>query len=127
MLQINKKNLVYDINAISEFDNISTVDFFHLVQNITESASRGQKIPITVSQVRTLIYAGLLHKDEDLTLKQAGKLVETYLSENDLADLMEILAEAIMEAAVFKGGKSKNALAGKKKTLPAETSTSGNG
>jgi hypothetical protein len=128
MLQINKKNLVFNINAISEFDDISAISFFELVQNISESVSKNQKIPITGSQVRKLIYAGLSHKDEELTLKQAGEIVENYLKDNDLSDLMEILASAIMEASVFKSKEPKNEFAGKRKsTIPAKASTSDNG
>jgi hypothetical protein len=104
MLQLSKRNLIFDINAISEFDDTSKINFFELVQNITDSTAKGQKIPITISQVRSLVYAGMLHKDDHMTLKQAGMIVEEYLKDHDLADLMEIIAGAIMESSLFSGG-----------------------
>jgi hypothetical protein len=114
MLQLSKRNLIFDINAISEFDDISKINFFELVQNITDSTAKGQKIPITISQVRSLVYAGMLHKDDQMTVKQAGTIVEEYLKDHDLADLMEIIASAIMESSLFSGGaKPKNVPKGK--------------
>jgi hypothetical protein len=122
MLQLSKRNLIFDINAISEFDDISKINFFELVQTITDSSVKGQtikdskdspvkgqRIPITVSQIRSLVYAGMLHKDDHMTIKQAGMIVEEYLKDHDLADLMGIIAEAIMESSLFSGGtNSKN-------------------
>jgi len=99
------RKLRMDLNAMAEFEEATGQSLFGV--NITEINKMGAKA------LRALIWACLLHEDENLTLKEVGGWI-TIDNLGEIAD--QILAA--FEAAVPepKGGtKDKLPLAGKKK------------
>lgn len=94
--------LRFDINAIADFDEISSISFFDLVENIGLASQAGTAIPCKMRDLRNLVYAGLLHNDETITVKEAGNLMEEYIKKHSFDRLMETLADSLLEATVFR-------------------------
>lgn len=80
-VQLDKeRHLVFDLNAFCEIEDKfgSITEAFKSLENVSMKA------------LRTLLWAGLVHEDENLTEKEVGKLI-------DLSNISE-LANAVAEA-----------------------------
>lgn len=79
------------VNSVSLFDEISGTSFMEL----TDQLEKGK---LNISQVRTLIWAMLLHENEDLTIAEAGNLMQAGIDEDkiDLAEIMEKMTLAVI-------------------------------
>jgi hypothetical protein len=102
MYKLMKNSLKYGVNAIAEFDAISNIDFLKLIQSISDESSHENGIPVTMLQIRNLVYAGMLHKDTTLTPSQVGDILDKYLENHDITEVVEIIVTAIMNSYVFK-------------------------
>lgn len=60
-----ERTLLYDFNALIELEDI--------YGSVTEAMSGLEKLK--VRNIRDMIWAGLLHEDENLTQKQVGKML----------------------------------------------------
>jgi len=58
---------------------------------------------VKMKNIRALVWAGLIHEDETLTIKEAGKFIDM----SKITEIMEKLAEAIMAALPSKEGEEK--------------------
>lgn len=78
--------LVFDFNAITELEDKHGI-------NLLEKAVL-DKMALTPSVVRKFVWAGLLHKQPELTLEQAGKKLELTKLSEVIAELQEALVKA---------------------------------
>lgn len=76
-----ERNLVFDLNAFAELEEI-----FGSVEEALKSLEKG-----SLKAIITLLWSGLVHEDETLTIKEVGAMI----SINDLARVSEALAEAV--------------------------------
>lgn len=79
-----ERNLVFDLNAFAELE-----DVYGDIEDALEAIGRG-----SIKAVRAVLYSGLVHEDESLTVKAVGKLVTI----KNLKDVSEALTEAIQQA-----------------------------
>lgn len=75
-----ERSLLFDLNAFAAVEEV-----YESVDKAFEDLEKGK-----IKALRTLLWAGLLHEDENLTLKDVGRIVT-------LAD-MDKIAPAINEA-----------------------------
>jgi hypothetical protein len=88
------RNLRYEMNALPELEGA-------LRLTIAEIGRRLQKGKVGTREVRALVWAGLLHEDEDLTIRQVGTwLTEAdFLKNSETRDkIMERVFEALAES-----------------------------
>jgi len=79
----------FDLNSFAELE-----DKYGSVETAMKVLESG-----TIKGIRTLLWCGLLHEDENLTEKQAGALVGI----QDLAELTEKITEAMGESLPAAG------------------------
>lgn len=84
-----KRNLRYTMNALGEIED-------HLGVPLSEMS----KVKMSIKNIQVMLWAGLLHEDEELTLKQVGDMVDM----GNFEEVQEKIAEAF---AMFKEKKSK--------------------
>lgn len=101
-----KRHLRFDLNAMAEFEEATGTPLTG--ENISKVMSQGG-----AKALRALLWACLLHEDENLTLKEVGSWVNL----KDINELPGKILEAF-EAAMpepEEGAQGKAPLAGKKK------------
>lgn len=76
-----KRELRFDLNAMAELEEIYG-DFQETMETLNKK--------ISIKAMRALLYAGLKHEDESLTLKKVGAMVKI----SDLAMLTQKITEA---------------------------------
>lgn len=76
-----KRELRFDLNAMAELEEIYG-DFQETIESLNKK--------ISIKAMRALLYAGLKHEDESLTLKKVGSMVKM----SDLAMLTQKITEA---------------------------------
>lgn len=115
---ISKQDLRFTFNSIAEFDDKAKQgeSFFDIVSKMSNSSDGS--FPIKLTTIRLLIWAGLLHQNNDLTVAEVGDLIEEFTTEKSFDELFTILGESLIESSFFAGNKSKNAKSGKAKTDP---------
>jgi len=102
-IEINNKEykLRYDFNAVCEIEEKSGKSIMHIAS--TENMG--------VSTIRLLLWGGLKHNNEGMTVKQAGELIQEYMNaDGELENLVTKITEAITESGAF----GKNLKAGEK-------------
>lgn len=82
-----KRKLQYNLNALAEIEDVLGVKIHEM-----HTLSLGMK------NIRTILWAGLIHEDAELTEEQVGAMV-------DVSNIAEVQAK-VNEA--FTGGESKN-------------------
>lgn len=81
-IQLDKKrNLKFNFNAICNFEEATGKSI----------ASLGETKEFKMSDLRALLWAGLVHEDPDLTIEEAGELF-------DYAESFQYVSEKITEA-----------------------------
>ncbi len=78
-----KRELRFDLNAMAELEEIYG-DFQETMDTLNKK--------ISIKAMRALLYAGLKHEDESLTLKKVGSMVKM----SDLAMLTQKITEAFV-------------------------------
>jgi hypothetical protein len=74
---------------------------------------RKQSVDVLLSKpgmtsVRDLLWAGLIEKKPNITVKQAGAYMNTFLKTSEIKDLLDIISQAIEEAGFLAAqGKKK--------------------
>lgn len=82
-----KRNLRYTINSLCAVEEKAGIGFESLILT-------GQ-----LSALRLLLWAGLRHEDEDLSVEDAGDLIDAYLdNDNSIEELGEYIEEALTKA-----------------------------
>jgi len=96
------RTLRLTINSVSLFDEMSNTSFLEL----TDQLEKGK---LTISQVRMLIWAMLLHEDESLTVKGAGEVMQAGIEEEktDLAEIMEKMTLAVINFLIPRKDRGK--------------------
>jgi hypothetical protein len=79
-----ERNLVFDLNAFAELE-----DVYGEIDDALSAIGRG-----SIKAVRAVLYAGLVHEDESLTVKSVGKLVTL----KNLQEVSIALTDAIKQA-----------------------------
>ncbi|PEM08507.1 hypothetical protein [Bacillus wiedmannii] len=82
-----KRKLKFDLNAFAEIEDTLGVPM-----------SRMSEIEMGMKTVRTLLYAGLLHEDEEMTERKAGSLVTM----ENMEEVQKAIGEAFAAAAPAK-------------------------
>ncbi len=72
-----KRHLLYDLNAFISLEEEGT---YENINQALEDLGRGR-----LKAIRALLWAGLVHEDEELTVKDAGALV-TFDKVDEIAD-----------------------------------------
>ena len=76
------RNLRYNFNALIKLEEAG-IDITTLEQNIS------------FKNINTLVWAGLIHEDKELTIEQAGDVIDEAMEHEGLKGLMEKVGEAI--------------------------------
>lgn len=63
----NEKVLLYDMNALAELEDRFECDLDQLIEVFENS--------ISIKKIRTFLWAGLIHENEDLTEKEVGSWI----------------------------------------------------
>jgi hypothetical protein len=79
-----ERNLLFDLNAFAELE-----DVYGEIDEALNAIGRG-----SIKAVRAVLFAGLVHEDESLTVKSVGKLVTL----KNLQEVSAALTEAIKQA-----------------------------
>ncbi len=101
-LELDKaRNLRYGINALVKVEELTG-----------KSITKLDLDNISMSDLRTIVYAGLCHEDKDITPEKVGELIDEYSS-------VEVVAEKMGEAftLAFGNGKGGGVNKGKKLNL----------
>lgn len=85
------RNLRYGINALVTIEELTG----HAITTLDLNK-------ISVKDLRTILYAGLVHEDKELTPEKVGSLIDDY---SDMVTISKRLGEAITIA--FGDGKNK--------------------
>lgn len=91
------RKLRYDTNALAELEDVFGKPLGELFQDQDVVKLAG------VKTLRALFWAGLLHEQPDLTIKQAGELMDY----SDIQTIGEKVAEALQLAFGGEQGKNK--------------------
>jgi len=84
-IQLDKeRHLKFDLNAFAALE-----DVYGDINAAFEAMQRG-----SVKAIRAMLWAGLIHEDETLTIQQVGAMVDL----NNLNEIMNVLTKAISEA-----------------------------
>lgn len=79
-----ERHLKFDLNAFAELEEIYG-DFETAMNEMTKGS---------VKAVRAILWAGLVHEDETLTIKQVGSMIDM----SNISYVVEIISKAISEA-----------------------------
>ncbi len=94
------RKLRYDLNALCELEDRFDKPIMEILSGIGEKMS--------IKLVRTLVWAGLIHEDEELTEKQVGTMVDM----SNIMEVQEKLTEALSTS--FSGKNPKGPVTKKK-------------
>jgi len=91
-----ERHLLFALNAFCELE-----DKFGSIQKAFETLQKG-----SVKGIRTLLWAGLIHEDEELSEKEVGKMITL----ENINEVIDILSKAISDAMpeVDEENKEKN-------------------
>jgi hypothetical protein len=93
------RHLRYDFNAFCTLEEV-----LHL-----PIADFGKKLGkrMALKELRAVLYAGLIHEDPELTVKEAGELLEAAVEKGQMEKVGAAIAEAFNNS--FGTGEPKNA------------------
>ena len=89
-----KRNLRYTMNAVCEFEDL-----------IDRPLSQLEK-DLSMSDMRAMIWCGLKHEDESLTLHDVGEMLDMA----NIGDVMDVVMDAFGKAVKKNGGKMAKAI-----------------
>lgn len=95
------KKMIYDMNALAELED-------HFECNV-EQLMDVLRNDMSIKNIRTFLWAGLIHDNEDLTEKEVGKWIGT--EENPLKDVLEKMTSALKRGMGVSDDEIKNAQA----------------
>jgi len=82
--------LEYTINSVCSLEEVTGKE---LGDCMKQGGYRG---------IRTLLWCGMLENTPTLTLKKAGNLLQEYLKDKELGDLVQTIGDAIEQADFLK-------------------------
>lgn len=53
-------------------------------------------------EMTSLVWAGLLHKFPNMTLDEVSDIIDDYLEEHTMEDLLEVVMSTIKESSIFR-------------------------
>ena len=86
--------LEYTVNSVCDLEELRKQDIGSLLNKPGMTA------------VRDLLWAGLIENKANTSIKEAGKLMHTYLRSHEISELLNVIVEAIKEAG-FLGAQGK--------------------
>lgn len=86
--QPRKRTLLYDLNALADFEQEVGMGFGQLMQ-----------MKAAFATVRALVWSGLKHEDRALTIERAGQLIGEYVRGENGGDINTILEFCIETGA----------------------------
>jgi hypothetical protein len=89
------KNLFYDLNAFAELEEI-----YGSVEKAMDALTKG-----SVKAIINILWAGLIHENENLTQKEVGKMFDL----SSMNEIGELINKAITNAVPGSEDKPKNA------------------
>lgn len=87
-----ERHLKFDMNAFAELE-----DLYDDFQTAMESATKG-----SIKAVRAMLWAGLVHEDENLTIKDVGSMIDM----SNIRYVVDIISKAVTEAMPKIDGKN---------------------
>lgn len=87
------RRLRYDLNALCALQDLLGDDFGTFTEELPKDGDADQK-PISLRNVRALLWAGLVHEDATLTVQDVGRLVGMA----DMSTVTEALTRAMTHA-----------------------------
>ena len=99
-IQLDKKRtLRFDFNALSDIEE--QAGYRGILYLISERS-------IGFNTLRLMVWGGLRWQDEELTIKQAGEILQKYMEdEGDMQRLGDNIREALIESGLLGKKKSK--------------------
>ncbi|WDU84207.1 hypothetical protein [Caloramator sp. Dgby_cultured_2] len=95
-IQLDKeRHLKFDLNAFAELEELYG-DF----QTAMDAMSKG-----SIKAIRAMLWAGLIHEDEKLTIKQVGSMIDM----TNINEIVSAISKAISEAMPKVDDEEKNA------------------
>jgi len=94
------RRLRYDLNALCELEDRFNKPIMELLKDVGQNMS--------IKLVRTLVWAGLIHEDKDLTEAQVGEMIDL----SNIIEVQEKLTEALSTS--FSGKNPKGPVTKKK-------------
>lgn len=67
-----ERRIRFDVNALIDLEDALNIDIMERPESIVELFEKP-----TLRRIRTLLWAGLLHENPNLTLREAGALIDT--------------------------------------------------
>ena len=90
-------NLRYDFNALCEIENESGLGITEIINST--------KITYTT---RVMLWGGLLHQKPNLTVKEAGEIIQDNLKNGkSLNDISEVIIKALTKSGVLGNNKKE--------------------
>lgn len=102
------RKLRFDFNALAEFEELMGVSLLAAMQDFQQD-DRGN-VSFSFKTLRAMLWAGLLHEEPTLTVRQAGKLFE--LADGDdlpekMAQVLPLITEAFVDRLGGEEAKKK--------------------
>jgi hypothetical protein len=89
------RTLKYDLNASAEFEDATGQSITEAFQSFDDGTGKPK---LSIKTIRALLWAGLLHEDENLTLRKAGELFDSYVQGDGLVEKLTFVFPTISEA-----------------------------
>ena len=86
--------LEYTVNSVCDLEELRKQDIGSLLGKPGMTA------------VRDLLWAGLIENKVNTSIKEAGKLMQAYLKNHEISELLDVIVKAIEEAG-FLGAQGK--------------------
>ena len=94
----------FSINALCAFEE-------HVGKSLMQVFSEGEKAELSVTMIRSLVWAGLTEDKPDLTLKEAGEIIQNVGLEPMTEAMMEAVQASFPDAGGDRAGNPQGAKA----------------
>ena len=95
-IQLDKpRKIKFDLNAVAEFEEETGSSFVSIASDGADG--------LGMKHVRALLWAGLLHEDQKITVKEAGDLVQ-HAKGDRFIDKMKLVTDAVVKAFLASYG-----------------------
>ncbi len=105
-----ERHFLLDLNAIEAFEETTGI-------NLMEKSSLDTQ-KMSIKELKALVWAGLLHEDSDLTIRQVGSMVHT----GNMLELTSAITEAMSNS--MPENKETGSAAGGKVSAPFDGTSS---
>jgi len=95
------RHLRYDFNALCDLEDNLGIPISELGKKLTAKT-------VALKPIRAIVHAGLIHEDEELTIKEVGNLIGDIMQGDKLAELVKSIMEAMEASFGQPAGDKKN-------------------